>query len=318
MFQFMNVILFLIEMRNFPSRNCLSYLIFLTLSKIFNMITTLKITKEEALKCYIPIPIDTHKGIQGHALIIGGSYGKMGSVCLSSKAALKTGCGLVTAYIPKCGYTILQTVIPEVMVLTDDADEYIEQIQYSFKADAIGIGMGLWHEKPTQFAFHNFLKTNEVPLVIDADALNILSQNKDWIALLSNKTILTPHKRELERLIGTWQTESEKLKKVRALSKKYNLIIVVKGAPTLIVDGDIIYENTTGNQALATAGSGDVLTGIITSLLAQSYEPIDAAILGVYLHGLTSDIALPETGFQSFIASDIINYLGKAFLSLEH
>jgi hydroxyethylthiazole kinase-like uncharacterized protein yjeF len=282
------------------------------------MTTILKITKEEALKCYIPIAIDTHKGIQGHVLIIGGSYGKMGSVCLSSKAALKSGCGLVTAYIPKCGYTILQTVIPETMVLTDDANEFIEQIQYSFKADAIGIGMGLRNESQTQFAFHNFLKTNEAPLVVDADALNILSQNKDWIALLSKKTILTPHKKELERLIGTWQTESEKLVKVMAFSKKYNLIIVVKGAPTLLVDGDIVYENTTGNQALATAGSGDVLTGIITSLLAQGYEPIKAAILGVYLHGLTADIALPETGFHSFIASDIVNYLGKAFLSLEH
>lgn len=282
------------------------------------MTTILKITKEEALKLYIPFPIDTHKGIQGHALIIGGSYGKMGSVCLSSKAALKSGCGLVTAYIPKCGYTILQTVLPEAMVLTDDSDEFIEQIQYSFKADAIGIGMGLCNERPTQFAFHNFLKTNEVPLVVDADALNILSQNKDWITLLSKKTILTPHKKELERLIGTWQTESEKLIKIMAFSKKYNLIIVVKGAPTLLVDGNTIYENTTGNQALATAGSGDVLTGIITSLLAQSYEPIHAAILGVYLHGLTADIALPETGFQSFIASDIINNLGKAFLSLEH
>ena len=131
------------------------------------------------------------------------------------------------------------------------------------------------------------------------------------------KTILTPHLKELERLIGKWKSDSEKMEKTIAFSKKEHLIIVMKGAPTFIIDGETVYENMTGNPALATAGTGDVLTGMITSLLAQSYEPIDAAILGVYLHGLTADIALPETGFQAFIASDVIANIGKAFLSLE-
>lgn len=275
------------------------------------------ITREFISEIYQPIALDTHKGIQGHALIIGGSYGKIGSVCLSSKAALKSGCGLVTAFIPKCGYTIVQTVIPEAMVLTDDANEFIEQIQYTFKADAIGIGMGMWHERQTQVAFHYFLKTNELPLVVDADALNILSMNKDWIALVPKRSILTPHQKELERLIGTWQTVDEKLEKTMQLSLKMDSVIVVKGAPTLIVDGTTIYKNTTGNPALATAGSGDVLTGIITSLVAQKYSTLQAAILGVYLHGLAADVAAPETGYQSFIASDIIGYLGRAFLSLD-
>jgi len=264
-----------------------------------------------------PVAIDTHKGSQGHALLIGGSYGKMGSVCLSSKAALKSGCGLVTAYIPKCGYSIVQTVVPEAMVITDESEMVIQQIEFDLQPNAIGIGMGLGQSHETQFAFYNFLKTNEAPLVIDADAINIISHNQEWLSLLPKNTILTPHKKELERLIGTWQSEIEMLQKVVELSTKHELIVVVKGAPTHIVHGTTIYKNTTGNPALATAGSGDVLTGIITSLVAQRYEPLYATILAVYLHGLAADIALPEMGYQAFIASDIIAYLGKAFLSLE-
>ncbi|MFE3847685.1 NAD(P)H-hydrate dehydratase [Flavobacterium sp. LB3P45] len=274
------------------------------------------IDKNEILKCYKPIDKHTHKGIQGHALLIGGSYGKIGAACLSSKAALKTGCGLVTAFIPKCGYEILQISIPEVMVLTDVQEKFISNITFDIVPQAIGIGPGVGQEQATQITFHEFLKTTKVPLVIDADALNILSQNKSWLSLLKPKTIITPHPKELERLIGKWDSEAEKFEKTIAFSKKYQLIIVMKGAPTHIIDGDAVYENTTGNAALATAGSGDVLTGMITSLLAQSYEPINAAILGVYLHGLTADIALPETGYQSFIASDIIDNIGRAYLSI--
>ena len=153
--------------------------------------------------------------------------------------------------------------------------------------------------------------------MIDADALNILAQNSSWLGVLPPNSILTPHPKELERLIGKWQSDSEKVENTMAFSEKYNVIVVMKGAPTHIVFKNTIYQNTTGNAALATAGSGDVLTGIITSLLAQGYEPLHAAQLGVFLHGLTADIALPETGYQSFIASDIIANLGRAFLSLE-
>lgn len=274
------------------------------------------INKSEIQKRYRLIDSHTHKGIQGHALIIAGSYGKIGAAVLASKSCLKSGCGLVTAYVPECGYDILQISNPEVMTLTDESKKYISNITFDIKPQAIAIGPGLGQETETQKAVHDFLKKNTIPLVIDADALNILSNNKDWLALLEPKTILTPHPKELERLIGKWISEEDKFEKTIAFSKQYNVVIVMKGAPTHIIDGGTVYENTTGNAALATAGSGDVLTGIITSLLAQSYEPLDAAILGVYLHGLTADIALPETGYQSFIASDIIKYLGKAFLSL--
>lgn len=276
------------------------------------------IHKTEILKRYKPIDSKTHKGIQGHALIIAGSYGKIGAAVLCSKSCLKSGCGLVTAYVPECGYEILQVSNPEVMTLTDEGEKYISNITFGIKPQAIAIGPGLGQEIETPKAVQNFLKTNKVPLVIDADALNILSNNKEWLNLLQPKTILTPHPKELERLIGKWSSEEDKFDKTVSFSKQYNLIIVMKGAPTHIIDGETIYQNTTGNAALATAGSGDVLTGIITGLLAQSYEPIDAAILGVYLHSLTADLALPETGTQAFIASDIIKYLGKAFLGLEN
>ncbi|TRX22209.1 NAD(P)H-hydrate dehydratase [Flavobacterium franklandianum] len=275
------------------------------------------IDQPEILKRYKPVNSHTHKGIQGHALIIGGSYGKIGAVSLSSKACLKTGCGLVTVFIPRCGYKIVQTANPEVMVLTDLSVKYITRIAFDFVPQAIGIGPGIGRDIETHTALHRFVKTNKTPLVIDADALTILSQNQQWLTFLPEKTILTPHQKELERLIGEWDSVAEKFEKTVAFSKQNNFVIVMKGAPTYIIDGETIYKNTTGNAALATAGTGDVLTGMITSLLAQSYEPVDAAILGVYLHGLTADIALPKTGYQAFIASDVIKNIGKAYLSLE-
>lgn len=277
----------------------------------------LQITKQEILTFYKLINPLTHKGIQGHALIIGGSYGKMGATVLASRACLKSGCGLVTAFIPKSGYAILQISNPEVMVLTDENENFISGINLKIQPQAIGIGPGLGQEKVTQKAFFEFLTTNKSPLVVDADALNILSLNKSWLSLLPENTILTPHPKELERLIGKWDSETEKFENTIAFSEHYKAIIVMKGAPTFIINQSKIYQNTTGNAALATTGSGDVLTGIITSFLAQGYSPDHAARLGVFIHGLTADIALPETGYQSFIASDIIKNLGKAFLSLD-
>lgn len=263
-----------------------------------------------------PIDEHTHKGRQGHVLIIGGSYGKIGAVCLSSKAALKMGCGLVTAFIPKCGDDIVQISIPEVMVLTDINQEFISSIDHNLKPQAIGIGPGLGQEPMTHSALHQFLKANESPLVVDADALNILAKNPAWLSLLPPNTILTPHEKELERLIISWDSEQEKLDKTIAFSKMYQVIVVIKGSPTRIVDGTTIYENTTGNAALATAGSGYVLNSLVTSLLGESYSPINSAIIGVYLHGLSANIALPKTGYQSFIASDIISNIADAYLSL--
>ncbi|MFB9110592.1 NAD(P)H-hydrate dehydratase [Flavobacterium gyeonganense] len=279
---------------------------------------TYLITKEEIIKFYKAANPLTHKGLQGHAVIIAGSYGKVGAAVLASKSCIKSGCGLVTTFAPKCGYQILQISIPEVMVVTDENTNFITHIQLPLIPQAIGIGPGIGKELGTQKALFEFLRTNKTSLVLDADALNILSENQSWLELIPENTILTPHPKELERLIGKWDSESEKFQKAIAFSEHHKVIIVMKGAPTYIINKTKVYQNTTGNAALATAGSGDVLTGIITSLLAQDYVPVQAAQLAVFIHGLSADIALPETGYQSFIASDIIKNLGKAFLSLEN
>jgi hydroxyethylthiazole kinase-like uncharacterized protein yjeF len=269
-----------------------------------------------ALGLYRPVKPYAHKGTQGHALIIGGSYGKMGAVCLSAKAALKSGCGLVTAYIPKCGYEIIQSSFPEAMVLTS-GQEHIDTIEINFQPKAIGIGTGLGQHPYTQKEVGDFLSCNKAPLVIDADALNILSQNKDWLQLLHENTIITPHPKELERLMGSWHDDFDKLEKMKAFSAAHKLILVAKDAHTMIVHNNSVHINSTGNAGLATGGSGDVLTGIITGLLAQGYPPADAAIFGVYLHGLSADIGVKETSMQAFIASDILVYIGKAYLEID-
>ncbi len=273
------------------------------------------LTKAAIQKIYKRPAPNAYKNTQGHAFIMGGSWGKMGSVVLATNAALHAGCGLVTAFIPKCGYAILQISVPEAMVLTDRKKKFISKIKVPLKPDAIGIGTGMGTHPKTIKAFGKFID-QKGPLVIDADGLNILAGNPSFLKKLAGGTILTPHKGELKRLIGKWESEAEEHERARAFAKKHNLIIVDKGAPTVIIDGEHLFQNTTGNAALATAGSGDSLTGIITSLLAQGYKPLQAAQLGVYLHGLTADLALPEMGTEAFTAGDIWRYLGKAFLSL--
>lgn len=258
----------------------------------------------------------SHKGSFGHSLLIGGSFGKIGACVLASKAALKVGSGLVTAYVPKCGYTILQTAIPEVMVEVDGEDE-LEFFNFKVKPTVIGLGIGMGTSDKTTKGLGVFLKKNKLPLVIDADGLNILANNQNYLDLLPENTVLTPHPRELQRLIGSWDNDYNKLDKAKQFSKKYKCILVIKGANTLIVQNEKCYFNSTGNPTLATAGTGDVLTGMITGLIAQNYKPLDAAIMGVFLHGRTADHAesLHNT-YESFIASDIIRYLADAYSSV--
>jgi len=257
----------------------------------------------------------SHKGTYGHSLIIGGSFGKIGAVTLATKAALKVGSGLVTAYLPKCGYNILQISVPEVMVEVDD-ENVVTYYNFKTKPTVIGIGPGMGTHEKTAIGFENFLKENKLPLVIDADAINLLSKNKQLLKFLPEKTILTPHPKELERLIGSWKNDYEKLKIASKFSIDYNVILVIKGTHTVIIDGESMYFNSTGNPALATAGSGDVLTGLITGLIAQGYEPKYAAIFGVYLHGKTADIAVQETGYETFTSTSILDYLADAILDL--
>lgn len=272
-------------------------------------------TKEDILTIYKPRNKWSHKGNFGHSLVIGGSFGKIGAISLAAKAALKIGSGLVSAYVPKCGYTILQISIPEVMVEVDD-DDALNYFNFKTKPTVIGIGPGMGTLEKTRIGFRNFLKENQLPLIIDADGINILSIHPELLHLLPKNTILTPHPKELERLIGAWKNDFDKLKKAIEFSKTNTVLLVIKGANTVIVDGDCLYFNSTGNPALATAGSGDVLTGLITGLVAQGYSSKEAAIFGVYLHGKTADIAIQETGYETFTASTILDYLPNALLQL--
>ncbi len=284
---------------------------------LFNTVTEADlIGKNEVLPMYVPRDKFSHKGQFGHALIIGGSYGKIGSVILTSKSSLSAGAGLVSTYVPKCGYIALQSSFPEAMVITDADDEKITSINFDIEPTVIGLGIGLGTDIKTIIALETFLKSNKTPLVIDADGINILSKKKALLKLLPLQTVFTPHPKELERLIGSWKNDFDKLKKVKAFSKKYSAIIVIKGANTITVFQDKLYVNTTGNPGLATAGSGDVLTGIITGLISQGYTPIIAAVFGVYLHGRSADIAVENYGYQSLIASHVIDYLGEAFIDL--
>lgn len=274
------------------------------------------IGKAEVLPMYRPRQKFSHKGDYGHALIIGGSYGKTGAVILSTSACLKVGSGLVTAYVPQCGYLPLQTACPEAMVLTDESEQHISKIEFELQASAIGIGIGLGTEKETVAALSGLLDAQKFPVVLDADALNILSQNNELLEKIPEGSILTPHPKELERLIGPWKDDFEKLKKLREFSVKHRCIVVLKGAHTIVCAGERCYINNNGNPGMATAGSGDVLTGIVTGLLAQGYEPLVAAIFGVYLHGLAGDLAASEFGLEALTASSIIDCIGKAYIEL--
>ncbi|WP_299528815.1 NAD(P)H-hydrate dehydratase [Ulvibacterium sp.] len=274
------------------------------------------IGKKEVLPLYIPREKFAHKGSYGHSLIIGGSYGKIGAITLASKACLKAGSGLVSTYLPHCGYIPLQTFLPENMVITDKGEKYIEHIDFEIEPNAIGIGVGLGTSKKTVKAFSDFLSKNTRPLVIDADGLNILSKNRELIEKIPPQTVLTPHPKELERLIGNWKDDFDKLAKAKTFSKEYDCILVIKGAHTITIYKDKGYINTTGNPGMATAGSGDALTGILTGLVAQGYTPLSATILGIYLHGRAGDIAIEKMGYQALTASDITAHIGKAYLDL--
>jgi NAD(P)H-hydrate epimerase len=259
-----------------------------------------------------------HKGNYGHGLLIAGSIGKMGAAVLGATAALRTGIGLITCHIPRCGVEIVQNSITESMVEIDKNENYFTNSGDSFDSyDAIGIGPGLGTLTESQNGLFQLLKRCNKPMVIDADGLNILSVNKDWYSLLPAGSILTPHPKEFERLAGKSDSSYIRLNKQIEFSVKYKCIIVLKGANTSVSTPEgKVYFNSTGNPGMATAGSGDTLTGIILSLLSQGYKAEGAAVLGVYLHGLAGDLAAKDLSYESIIATDIINYLGAAFNKL--
>ncbi len=276
-------------------------------------------TDKEMVKKLLPEKSKfSHKGTFGHALLIAGSFGKMGAAVLSSKASLRAGVGLLTTHIPRLGYSIMQTAVPEVMASVDQHDSVFTEFPDLSPFSAIGIGPGTDKKHNSRKAFCELIENTKVPMVIDADGLNILSENKDWFKKLPENTILTPHPGEFKRLVGETSDSYERIKKQQELAKEFNLIVVLKGAFTSVAMPDgRLYFNSTGNPGMATGGSGDVLTGFLLGLLAQGFSPENAAITGVYLHGLAADLAVKQKSTYSLVAGDIINFLGKAFLEVQ-
>jgi NAD(P)H-hydrate epimerase len=255
-----------------------------------------------------------HKGNYGHGLLVSGSQSKTGAAILGAKAALRSGIGLITCHVPSGSGSIIQTFLPEAMVQPDQHETKISNIENTETFTAIGVGPGIGTDDVTQQALHQLLRNCKKPMVMDADAINILGLNKEWISLIPPGTILTPHPKEFERIAGKAGNGYERLSSQIFLSVKYKCIIIVKGANTTIsVPDGRVYFNSTGNPGMATAGSGDVLTGIILSLLSQGYSQANAAVVGVYLHGLAGDIAAEKSCYESVIASDITENLGRAF-----
>lgn len=250
---------------------------------------------------------DSHKGNHGHALIIAGTSSKMGAAIIATKACLRTGAGLVTVNIPRKERISVFTSIPEAMIEFRE-----EEINWSIY-NAFAIGPGIGTDKSAENLLKTIIKNIDSPIVFDADAITILSKNQGHILSMPNKSILTPHPKEFDRLFGEHDSDENRRKTAIAKASELNLVIVLKGHKTFITDGEKTLENTTGNPGLAKGGSGDALTGVITALLAQGYEPLNAAKLGVYLHGLAADITLETQSTESMLITDVIENLGKAF-----
>ena len=255
-----------------------------------------------------PRPFDAHKGTCGHALLVAGSYGIAGCAVLASRACMRGGAGKLTVLTSSVNIPVLQTAVPEAIV-RDHEDDFT-------RYDAIGIGPGIGTDDNAERLLQRLLQSADKPIVVDADALTIIGRNQQLLSSLPADTILTPHHLELQRIIGVTANPESELATTRCLATKHQLNIVIKGPHSAIVLSDgTVHHNTTGNQGMATAGSGDVLTGLILSLLAQHYPPQDAIRLGVYLHGLAGDIAAKEHSIYGMIASDIAENIGKAYRS---
>lgn len=275
---------------------------------------------EQSIKSIIkPRQKFSHKGTFGHSLLIVGSYGKMGAAIMSAHALLRSGAGLLTVCLPHCGYDIMQTSVPEAMALVN-GNEYIQFNELDISAySAIGIGPGIGTERDTQQSIKTILQTSKKPLVIDADALNSIGLNKEWLSLIPQNSILTPHPKEFERLTKSVANDFERHQLQIEFSKQHNVYVVLKGAHTCITtpQGET-YFNSTGNSGLAKGGSGDVLTGLITGLLAQGYSSFEACVIGVYVHGLAGDITKEEKGEVAMIPTDVIENIPNAFIKLSN
>ena len=276
------------------------------------------IIEEEDIKALVkPRKRFAHKGNFGHGLLIAGSYGMAGASILSAKACLRSGIGLLTVHTPIHNHDLLQTTVPEAIVQTDIHERYFAQPTDLSKYKAVAIGPGLGQDQDTALAMMEQIHGCHIPVILDADAINILSTHRNWLSRIPKRSILTPHLGELERLVGKCMDTYERLLKVKEMATYLQSYIIVKGAWTCIVtpEGHYFF-NPTGNPGMATGGSGDVLTGILLALMAQGYAQEDACRLGVYVHGLAGDIAAEEMTEIGMTASDIINALPTAWKKL--
>ena len=259
-----------------------------------------------------------HKGNFGHALLMVGAQGTMGAAQLSGEAALRSGTGLLTIGSPHCGYIPLQTSVPEAMVLTDSNETHLTMLPDLQRFNAIGIGPGIGQATHTAAMLEQLLLNWNSPLVLDADALNILSKRADLWKHLPPGSILTPHPGEFGRLTTRSNDSLEQLEKGRNLAYQHQVTVALKGSRTAIIaPTGQVYFNSTGNPGMATGGSGDILTGLLTGLLAQGYEPLTAASIGVFIHGSAGDKAALEKGENALIARDLLHWLPMAFSEVE-
>ena len=258
-----------------------------------------------------------HKGSVGHALLIAGKRGMAGAAILAARACMRSGAGKLTVRVPEHNVRIMQEAVPEAILNIDVDQNCFSQSFDTSEFDAMAIGPGIGTSSYTVQAFIEQVSMTKCPMVIDADALNILGSHRGWITQLPRRCILTPHKKELFGLISTTRNSYEELERTRELAARQQIYIVIKGAYSAIVtpEGNV-YFNSTGNPGMATAGAGDVLTGVLVSLLAQGYVPEVAARLGVYLHGLAGDLAVENLSYEGLISSDLVEYLPKSFKTL--
>ncbi|MFD2785886.1 NAD(P)H-hydrate dehydratase [Hymenobacter rubripertinctus] len=278
------------------------------------------VTADEMRGRFPERPKFSHKGTFGHALLLAGSQGKIGAAVLATQACLRGGVGLLTTRVPAVGYDILQISAPEAMCLADPAADFLTELPDLAPYAAVGIGPGLGQQDGTREVLRQLLTTAEVPLVIDADALNLLGANPELQSLLPPGSLLTPHPKEFERLVGEpARDDYHRLEQLRSFANHTGCYCVLKGAYTaLATPAGHIFFNSTGNPGMATGGSGDVLTGLLLALHAdQRLSPLDAALLGLHAHGRAADLALPHTGHAGLLASDIIRFIGPALSELE-
>lgn len=255
----------------------------------------------------------SHKGNYGHAALIAGSKGMMGAATLAAAGCMRTGAGKLTCIIPDCGYTIMQTSVPEAMCIVS-GDEYVAPFSSKLAFDAYGIGPGLGNTVSAKKLLEQIFTEAKSPLLLDADALNCIATHNTLLKQIPPGSVITPHPKEFEKLFGKSNSDIDQLELARNKAAELKIYIVLKGHHTAIVTPfKKIYFNNTGNAGMAKAGMGDILTGIITGLMAQQYRLPEAAILGVYLHGLAGDLAAKTLSQRSMLASDLIHFLGQAW-----